>query len=77
MEVTGDTRLRELMERYPWLLDEAVKIEPKFRLLNTLPGRLLVRRATITGLSEKSGLSVEEIVDNINRMIREHKQPGE
>ena len=76
MDITGNTRLRDLMERYPWLLDEAVKLEPQFRLLNTLPGKLLVRRATISELSRKSGLSEAEIIENIKNMLQEHAKPG-
>ena len=72
MIITPDTKLSEILGTYPWLLDEAVKIEPGFQILNNPVGKLFLKKATIQGLSERSGLSTNELVTNIQKLIADH-----
>lgn len=74
MEITAETKLSEIMDAYPWLLDEAVKMEPAFKILNNPVGKMFIKKATIQGLSEKSGLSTEELITNILQMIANHNE---
>ena len=72
MNITVDTKLSEIMKEYPWLLDEAVKLDEKFKILNNPVGKLFIKKATIRGLSEKSGLDTEVILNKIQEMINNH-----
>lgn len=69
MDITPATRLSEIMDVYPWLLDEAVKMEPGFKVLNNPIGKMFIKKATIQGLSEKSGISTDDLIANIRQMI--------
>jgi len=72
MNITEETRLKEIMKEYPWLLDEAVKIDDGFRILNNPIGKMFIQNATIKGLSEKSGLSTDVIISKIGEIIANH-----
>lgn len=72
MNITSDTKLSEILKEYPWLLDEAVKIDEKFKILNNPIGKMFIKNATIKGLSEKAGLDAELILDHIRQMIDNH-----
>ena len=56
MTVTPQTKLADVLAEYPWLLDEAAKRDARLKLLRTLPGRALLRRAT--GYEEENGKAV-------------------
>ena len=70
--ITKDTRLKDLLERYPWLMDEAVKISGKFKLLKTPVGKVMLKKATVADLSRKSGIPESEIIDKIVELISGH-----
>lgn len=72
MNIDRNTKLKDLMEAYPWLVDEAVKIEPKLKILNNPIGKAFLKKATVADLSEKSGLSEEEIIGRIREFIDKH-----
>lgn len=72
MDITPATRLNEIMDVYPWLLDEAVKMEPGFKVLNNPIGKMFIKKATVQGLSEKSGISTDDLIANIRQMIAGH-----
>ena len=72
MNITPETKLKEIMDEYPYLLDEAIKKASGFKILNNPVGKLFIKQSTIQGLSEKSGLSTEELITNIQEMIAAH-----
>ncbi|MBQ9030552.1 MAG: DUF1858 domain-containing protein [Parasporobacterium sp.] len=70
--LTKDTKLNDILTQYPWILDEAVKTESKFRILKTPVGKLFLRNATIGELSARAGIDKDEIICQIQEWIR-HK----
>ena len=63
MTISKNTKLAELIKAFPWLLDEAVKLDPRLKVLKNPLGKAFIKNATIEDLSKKSGLSVREILD--------------
>ena len=55
MNITKETKLKELLTEYPWLKDEIVKVNDKFRMLNTPMGKIMLGKADIAEMSKKSG----------------------
>ena len=53
MEITKDTKLKDLISTYPWLKDEMAKVNDKFKMLNTPVGKVMLGKATITEMSKK------------------------
>jgi len=72
MQLDGQTRLARLLETYPWLLDEAKQIDKRFSLLETVPGKLLLKRATVADLSRRAGLSEAEVLGKLREMLAAH-----
>ncbi len=73
MTISKNTKLKELLAAFPWLLDEAEKLDPKFKILNNPIGKAFLKQATIEDLSKKSGLTVNEILDWIKQEIERRK----
>ena len=72
MKITKDTKLRDIVKEYPWLIDEAIKIDPGFKQLNSPLGKVLIKTADIAGLSKRAGLPAEEIISKIKELIDAH-----
>ena len=73
MELTKDTKLKDLLAAYPWLIDEAVKIDGRFRALRSPLGRMLIARADIAEASRRTGVGTDEIIRAIEEMIANHR----
>lgn len=74
MNVTKDTKLKDIMQEYPWLLDELIKVEPKFKLAKTPVGKMLLKSATITDLSKRAGMPEDELIENLEKFVKEYEQ---
>jgi len=72
LNLNVDTKLSEILKEYPWIIQEAVKIDERFKVLNNPVGKLFIKNSTIRGLSEKAGLNPGEIIDKIREMIQTH-----
>ena len=72
IQLTKDTKIADLTKQYPWLIDEVVKMNDKFKVLKTPVGKMLMKKATIADASAKSGLSVETIIAKIEELVRDH-----
>ena len=73
MEYCADTRLIEVLTRYPWLAEELPKVDKRFAVMNTAAGKLMLRRFTIRDVSRASGLPVEELLEELQGMIARHE----
>lgn len=74
MDITKDTKLKDLIITYPWLKDEMAKVNDKFKLLNTPVGKVMLGKATITEMSKKSGMDADVLISRISDLIKAHKQ---
>lgn len=73
MEITKDTKLKDLISTYPWLKDEMAKVNDKFKMLNTPVGKVMLGKATITEMSKKSGMDADVLISRISDLIRAHE----
>lgn len=73
MTISRNTKLAELMNAFPWLLEEAVSLDPRLKVLNNPIGKAFIKKATIEDLSKKAGLSVPEILDWIKEQVEKHR----
>ena len=72
MKLTKETRLKDLLAAYPWLIDEAVKLDERFQALRSPLGRLLIAKADIAEASRRIGIDADTIIHAIEEMIRNH-----
>ena len=73
MKITKETKLSDLLARYPWLREELSKVNDKFKMLNTPMGKIMMGKATISEMSKKSGMDADEIIGKICEMIEAHR----
>ena len=68
-DITGDTRLKDLFKSYPNLKKNLIAEIPKFKMLNSPLGKLMLQRATIKMAGEHSGLGEEELIRIIKKNL--------
>ena len=73
MQFDAQTRLRDLAETYPWLIDAVAAKDDRLRIVKTPFGRALIKRSNIADVSRMSGYPVEEILKQLNQVIEEHE----
>ena len=69
IEITSDTRLKELFEVYPHLKKELAARYPSFKMLNTPLGKLILKKATVRTAAERSGLGEERFIQLLKDCI--------
>ena len=69
MNLTKDTKLKEILAAYPWIIDEAVKLDPRFKALRSPLGRLLIAKADIAEAARSTGIDADTIIEQIEAMI--------
>ena len=72
-EITGATRLKDLLEQHPWLKAKLPEINPAFKMLSTPLARIMIPKATVAMMSERSGMPMTELIAQLQRVISEHK----
>ncbi len=72
MEITQETKLTDLLDRHPWLMDEMVKVNAKFKMLGTPVGKIMMGKASIAEMSKRSGMEVGTLISRISELIINH-----
>ena len=73
LELTGETRLKDLLEQYPWLKGELPSINPAFKMLSSPLARIMIPKATVRMMSERSGMELQSLITAIKQRIAEHQ----
>ena len=72
-DITGATRLKDLLEQHSWLKAKLPEINPAFKMLSTPLARIMIPKATVAMMSERSGMPLSELIAQLQRVISEHK----
>ena len=73
MGITKETKLSDLVGRYPWLREELSKVNDKFKMLNTPMGKIMMGKVTIDEMSKRSGMDADAIIGKICELIEAHR----
>ena len=73
IEITGSTRLKVLLEQYPWLKGALPEINPAFKMLSSPLARIMIPKATVSMMSERSGMDLQSLIASLKRLIAEHQ----
>lgn len=68
-EITGETKLKSLLQKYPELKEKLIAYNSKFAMLNSPIAKIVLPLATIKMMSEQSGISQEELIEKIKGFI--------
>ena len=69
MEITEKTKLTEIMEAYPELTAKLLQDEKIAALVSSPMAKLMLKRATIRDAALFSGEPVQDLIDELNRLI--------
>lgn len=67
--LTPDTYLKDLFAKYPGLKDQMEEINPKFKMLKSPLARVMLPKATLKMVSEKSGMPIDRLIEAIKGKI--------
>ena len=71
IEITSATLLKDLLAAYPLLKDRMEEISPKFKLLKSPLARVILPKATIKMMSERTGIPLEVLIESLKSKIEE------
>ena len=74
MKYNSQTKLTDILAEYPWLPEELIKLDSRFKIVNTPIGKMMIKNATLADLSEKAGLSTDELLQKLREMAAEHSK---
>ena len=72
MKYNSQTKLTDILAEYPWLPEELIKLDSRFKIVNTPIGKMMIKNATLADLSEKAGLSTDELLQKLREMVDRH-----
>ncbi|MBR1481852.1 MAG: hypothetical protein IJ598_02660 [Ruminococcus sp.] len=72
MDINSNTKLSDILAAYPWLPDELVKIDGRFKIIKTPIGKMMIKNATVKDAVAKIGLPEETILQQLRQMIQAH-----
>lgn len=68
-EITPQTRLKDLLKQYPTLKKRLPELNPKFKMLNTPLGKIMMGKANVQMMSERSGIPLDKLIEGIKKLI--------
>lgn len=68
-EITPQTRLKDLLKQYPTLKNRLPELNPKFKMLNTPLGKIMMGKANVQMMSERSGIPLDKLIEGIKKLI--------
>ncbi len=68
-EITPQTRLKDLLKQYPTLKNRLPELDPKFKMLNTPLGKIMMGKANVQTMSERSGIPLDKLIEGIKKLI--------
>ena len=71
MELNRDTKLKDIVSAYPSLKTRLAEINPKFSLLNSPIGKVMIGKVTISDMSQRSGMDINSLIDGIRKLMEE------
>ena len=74
MKYNSQTKLTDILAEYPWLPEELIKLDSRFKIVNTPIGKMMIKNATLADLSEKAGLSTDELLQKLREMVDRHNR---
>mgnify|MGYP002869969286 CR=1 FL=1 len=62
LNITPETKICDVLEAYPWIRDELIAKDERFKMIDSPMGKFLAKRAKVKDVAEKFGVSPEEAI---------------
>ena len=77
IKINTKTKLSELIKTYPQLRSRLSEVNPKFRMLSSPMGNIMIPKTTVADMIERSGMSEEAIIKGITNLISDIESSNE
>ncbi|MBQ6221713.1 MAG: hypothetical protein IJJ44_03785 [Solobacterium sp.] len=74
MEINSNTKMGEVLKAYPWLIEEAVKIDERLSILNSPITRAMIKNMTVTDLCKKAHIDEMQAIETVKQIIAGHEE---
>lgn len=69
IKINKKTKLSELIKTYPQLRSRLSEVNPKFKMLSSPMGNIMIPKTTVADMIERSGMSEEDLIKGITELI--------
>ena len=69
MNLGTDTKIKDILEAYPFIKDKLAKLDPSFKVLSLPLGDTVLGNLTIAEACNKVGIKPEDILEKIKGLI--------
>lgn len=69
INLNSKTKLSDLITEYPYLQKKLADLNSKFKMLNSPMGKIMIKKATISAMAQKSGMDENELINSIKKLI--------
>lgn len=69
IELTAATMLKDVLQVAPQVRKGLETISPRFQMLNSPMGKIMMGKVTLGDMSQRSGVPLEELIEKIGRFM--------
>ena len=77
LEITPDTRVKDLLSTYPALKQELPRLNKAFSMLNSPLARIIIPKANVRMMSERSGMNLDELIKSLKELTEKIKSSAQ
>ena len=63
MEIKNTTKVKDVLKEYPWLLEEAIKMDERLKIAKSPVGKMFINKATVESLCAKAKIDPQEVIE--------------
>lgn len=71
IELTENTKLKDILAEYPNIKSRLPEINPRFSLLSSPMGKIMINKVTIADMSQRSGTELKQLIAKLSELISE------
>lgn len=72
LNISGSTRLADLLAGYPFLRQHLPSVHPRFAMLSTPLASMMLKNATIEEMCRRSGMAQDHLICALEGLILHH-----
>ena len=69
IELAAATMLKDVLQVAPQVRKGLETISPRFQMLNSPMGKIMMGKVTLGDMSQRSGVPLEELIEKIGRLM--------
>lgn len=71
--ITKDTKIKDLANEYPWLIDEVKKLSDRAAKLPSPMIRMILAKATLKDIADKVDETPDHLIEMLKDLITKHE----